>query len=48
VLNVLINLGSVKDEGFKLACRAETEGLVTQAGALCERVVAKAKASFGR
>jgi glutamate formiminotransferase/formiminotetrahydrofolate cyclodeaminase len=46
VLNVLINLGSVKDEAFKQACRSESEGLVAEAGVLCERVVGRVRGSF--
>jgi glutamate formiminotransferase / formiminotetrahydrofolate cyclodeaminase len=48
VLNVLINLGSVKDEGFKQTCRAETDGLVKDAAALCEQVLARVKSTFQR
>jgi formiminotetrahydrofolate cyclodeaminase len=46
VLNVLINLGSVKDDAFKLACRSETDGLVRDAAALCERVLGRVKGTF--
>ena len=46
VLNVLINLGSVKDDRFKQACRDETGTLVKDAATLCEQVLAKVKASF--
>ncbi len=46
VLNVLINLGSVKDAGFAQACRGETEGLVAEANALCARVVGDVKDTF--
>jgi glutamate formiminotransferase/formiminotetrahydrofolate cyclodeaminase len=46
VLNVLINLGSVKDEAFKQACRAETETMVKEAATLCENVLSTVKATF--
>ncbi len=46
VLNVLINLGSVKDDGFKQACRAETETLSNDAAGLCTQVVARARGTF--
>ncbi|HEY3382936.1 MAG TPA: glutamate formimidoyltransferase [Vicinamibacterales bacterium] len=46
VLNVLINLGSVKDEGFKQNCRTETDALVQESGRLCEQVVARVKGTF--
>ena len=43
VLNVLINLGSVRDATFTLACRQEADQLVEEAGALCEQVMALVK-----
>ena len=46
VLNVLVNLGSVKDEAFKQACRTETDGLLKEAGALCEQVLARVRSTF--
>ncbi len=46
VLNVLINLGSVKDEAFTKDCRRQTEGLSKDAAALCEEVLAAVKASM--
>ncbi|MBP7570249.1 MAG: glutamate formimidoyltransferase [Acidobacteria bacterium] len=46
VLNVLINLGSVKDARFAEACRTETEGLVAEANDLCARTVAGVKGTF--
>jgi glutamate formiminotransferase/formiminotetrahydrofolate cyclodeaminase len=46
VLNVLINLGSVKDEAFKRACRDETAKLQHEAGALCDRVTARVRSTF--
>jgi glutamate formiminotransferase / formiminotetrahydrofolate cyclodeaminase len=48
VLNVLINFGSVKDEGFKQACRAETEALVQDAAALCNQVLERVTSTFQR
>lgn len=44
VLNVLINLGSVKDEAFRQACRTETDELTKAAGARCEQVLARVRA----
>jgi len=46
VLNVLINLGSVKDEPFKLACRTDTDQLVKEADALCGQVIARVRSTF--
>jgi glutamate formiminotransferase len=46
VLNVLINLGSVKDDAFKAACRAETDGLSRQAGTRCDEVLAVVRSTF--
>ena len=46
VLNVLINLGSVKDDAFKQSCRAETAALSSEAGALCDQVLARVQGSF--
>jgi glutamate formiminotransferase / formiminotetrahydrofolate cyclodeaminase len=46
VLNVLVNLGSVKDEAFKQACRSETDELARGAAALCEQVLARVKGTF--
>jgi glutamate formiminotransferase / formiminotetrahydrofolate cyclodeaminase len=48
VLNVLINLGSVKDEGFKQACRDDTDSLVREAASLCDAVLARVKEGFAR
>lgn len=39
VLNVLINLPAVDDEGFAQACRVEVERLRSLGGATCEEVV---------
>jgi glutamate formiminotransferase / formiminotetrahydrofolate cyclodeaminase len=46
VLNVLINLGSVKDQAFRDECVKDTENLVLEATALCEQIVAKVRESF--
>jgi glutamate formiminotransferase / formiminotetrahydrofolate cyclodeaminase len=46
VLNVLINLGSVKDEAFKQACRTETDALSKDAAVLCEQVTARVRGTF--
>ena len=46
VLNVLINLGSVKDEAFKTTCRAETDDLSRQAGARCSEVLGIVRSTF--
>ena len=45
-LNVLINLGSVKDETFKNDCRRTVEGLVARAADLSEQIVAHVKGTF--
>ncbi len=46
VLNVLTNLGPIKDTAFRQSCRVETENLVLEATALSERVVARVKSTF--
>ena len=46
VLNVLINLGSVKDEKFKASCRTETDDLARAAHAQCDGVLAKVRSTF--
>ncbi len=46
VLNVLINLGSVRDETFRQACRAETDALSRRAGALCDDALSKVRSTF--
>jgi glutamate formiminotransferase / formiminotetrahydrofolate cyclodeaminase len=46
VLNVLINLGSVKDAAFTQACRDETATFQQEAAALCDRVIAKVRSTF--
>jgi glutamate formiminotransferase/formiminotetrahydrofolate cyclodeaminase len=46
VLNVLSNLGSVKDEAFKKACREETGRLANEAAAACDRIIAKVRSTF--
>jgi glutamate formiminotransferase / formiminotetrahydrofolate cyclodeaminase len=47
-LNVLTNLGSVKNAGFKDDCRQEVEGLANEAGDLCAKITAHVKSTFGR
>jgi glutamate formiminotransferase/formiminotetrahydrofolate cyclodeaminase len=44
VLNVLINLASVKDDAFKQASRRQTEALAKDAAALCDQVLAAVRA----
>jgi glutamate formiminotransferase/formiminotetrahydrofolate cyclodeaminase len=46
VLNVLINLGSVKDEAFKKACREGTGQLANEAAAACDQIIAKVRSTF--
>jgi glutamate formiminotransferase / formiminotetrahydrofolate cyclodeaminase len=46
VLNVLVNLGSVEDERFTQTCRAETDGLASDAAALCALVQERVRAVF--
>jgi glutamate formiminotransferase/formiminotetrahydrofolate cyclodeaminase len=46
VLNVLSNLGSVKDEAFKQACREETGQLANEAAAACDQIMAKVRSTF--
>ncbi len=41
VLNVLTNLGSIKDEAFKRSCREEAERLRAEAVRSCEEVLAR-------
>jgi glutamate formiminotransferase/formiminotetrahydrofolate cyclodeaminase len=48
VLNVLINLGSVKDPAFRQACLDQTDDLLLEATALCEQVIARVKSTFER
>jgi glutamate formiminotransferase / formiminotetrahydrofolate cyclodeaminase len=47
VLNVLINLGSVRDEAFKAECRTATETLRRDAGTRCEQVLDRVRSTFG-
>jgi glutamate formiminotransferase/formiminotetrahydrofolate cyclodeaminase len=47
-LNVLTNLGSVKNAGFKDDCRQEVERLANEAGDLCAKITAHVKSTFGR
>jgi formiminotetrahydrofolate cyclodeaminase len=44
--NVLINLGSVKDEAFKKACREGTGQLANEAAAACDQIIAKVRSTF--
>jgi glutamate formiminotransferase/formiminotetrahydrofolate cyclodeaminase len=46
VLNVLINLGSVKDEEFKASCHHKSDTLVAEANAACAAVIETVKATF--
>jgi glutamate formiminotransferase / formiminotetrahydrofolate cyclodeaminase len=46
VLNVLINLGSVKDPAFRQDCAKRTEELLLESTALCEQVVETVKRGF--
>jgi formiminotetrahydrofolate cyclodeaminase len=46
LLNVLINLGSVKDASFRGECVKRSENLGLEATSLCEQTIAKVKASF--
>jgi glutamate formiminotransferase/formiminotetrahydrofolate cyclodeaminase len=45
-LNVLINLGSVKDPAFKQHCRETVQRLVADATRLCDEIVAHVKETF--
>lgn len=45
-LNVLTNLGSVKDEAFKTACRAAVDSLRRDAAARCEQVLERIRSTF--
>ena len=46
VLNVLINLGSVKDAAFREMCVRETGEMVRLAGERCDQVTARVKSTF--
>jgi glutamate formiminotransferase / formiminotetrahydrofolate cyclodeaminase len=46
-LNVLTNLGSVKDEAFRASARLEVEAMIEEAARRAAEVVAIARASFG-
>jgi glutamate formiminotransferase/formiminotetrahydrofolate cyclodeaminase len=46
VLNVLTNVGSVKDEAFTQACRDETSRLANEAAAVCDQVIRKVRSTF--
>jgi glutamate formiminotransferase / formiminotetrahydrofolate cyclodeaminase len=45
-LNVLINLGTIKDQAFKAKCREEVEGLLAEAARLGDEVVAHVRGTF--
>jgi len=45
-LNVLINLGSVKDAAFRDECVSGAESLVLEATSLCEKALARVKGTF--
>ncbi|MGE5359842.1 MAG: glutamate formimidoyltransferase [Bacteroidales bacterium] len=45
-LNVLINLGTIKDAAFKARCREEVSGLVADAARLSDEIVAHVKGTF--
>ena len=45
-LNVLINLGSIRDDAFKQDCRRTVAALVDEAAALCDATVAHVKSTF--
>jgi glutamate formiminotransferase / formiminotetrahydrofolate cyclodeaminase len=46
LLNVLINLGSVKDASFREECVKSSENLGLEATSLCEQTIARVKATF--
>ncbi len=46
VLNVLINLGSVKDEEFKASCHHKSDTLVAEANRTCATVIETVKVTF--
>ena len=46
VLNVLTNLGGIRDDAFKKACAAEAESLAAEAGRLCDAVQARVRSLF--
>jgi glutamate formiminotransferase/formiminotetrahydrofolate cyclodeaminase len=46
VLNVLTNLGSIADEGFKAQCVTETSALAVEARRLCDAVQARVISTF--
>jgi glutamate formiminotransferase/formiminotetrahydrofolate cyclodeaminase len=47
-LNVLTNLGSVKNQAFSDECRREVDRLMTESGELCAKVTAHVKSTFGQ
>jgi glutamate formiminotransferase/formiminotetrahydrofolate cyclodeaminase len=46
VLNVLTNVGGIKDQAFRQACVAETASLAAEARRLCDAVQARVVATF--
>jgi len=46
ILNVLINLGSVKDEEFKASCHHKSDTLAAEANRACATVIETVKATF--
>lgn len=46
ILNVRINLGSIGDEAFRMACVSEAERLVAEAKHLCDSVQARVVGTF--
>jgi formiminotetrahydrofolate cyclodeaminase len=45
-LNVLVNLGAIKDSAFKDRCVADTGSLVADARRRCDAVQARVKSTF--
>ncbi len=46
-LNVLINLGTIKDDAFKSECREAVAKLVADAARLCDEIVGHVESTFG-
>ena len=46
-LNVLTNLGSVKNQAFKDECRREVDRFMTESGELSAKVIAHVRSTFG-
>jgi formiminotetrahydrofolate cyclodeaminase len=47
-LNVLTNLGSVRNQAFKDECRQEVDRLMAESGELCAKVTAHVRSTFGQ